>query len=301
MDNGRASRNPLQRATWVHDGTDVRHDHCPLTVEQFRQVWEYCNSPRTPEQYGATGRERALIYLLAAETGLRANEIRSLKVSSFDFNLNLVSVDRGTTKNRKGAVLPLRPKTAVLLQDYFAGKLPESRAFYVTDKTSDMVRDDLEAIGVPYQADDSSYRDFHGLRHLTGTLLNDSDINLPVAQRLLRHSDPKLTANVYTHIYHEQLSQAVGKLPDLTAPPAVKRERIIKTGTAGPELPAKSPANFCDKGRISANVNEQKSFIPDKETRFYGNEKGSVLPTEPKVTGSNPVGRVQHDENPAYA
>lgn len=84
--------------------------------------------------------KRALLYRLALETGLRAGELRSLRRRSFDFNRLTVSVDAENTKNRTQAELPLRQETAVMLQDYLAGKLPQTEAFHVTDKTSKMIQ-----------------------------------------------------------------------------------------------------------------------------------------------------------------
>ena len=44
---------------------------------------------------------------VTAETGLRVNELRSLKKLSFDFENCTVTVKVGYTKNSKKAVLPL--------------------------------------------------------------------------------------------------------------------------------------------------------------------------------------------------
>src|SRR5262249_3535011 len=40
--------------------------------------------------------------------------------------------------------------------------------------------------------------DFHALRVTLGTRLSDANVPLVRAQRIMRHSDPKLTANLYT-------------------------------------------------------------------------------------------------------
>jgi len=56
-----------------------------------------------------------VIYRLACESGLRANELRSLKVSSFDFAKCTVTISDGSAKNRKEKTLPLRHTTASLL------------------------------------------------------------------------------------------------------------------------------------------------------------------------------------------
>ena len=41
---------------------------------------------------------------------------------------------------------------------------------------------------------------FHDLRGTTATLLARAGVPLVIAQRILRHTDPRLTANIYTHV-----------------------------------------------------------------------------------------------------
>jgi len=87
------------------------------------------------------------LYRLAAETGLRVSELHSLTASSFDFSDNTVCVEDDDTKNRKGAVLPLKPD--------ILGKLPQAPAFNMPSKArvSDMIKKDLEAAGIdPWQS-----------------------------------------------------------------------------------------------------------------------------------------------------
>jgi len=73
-----------------------------------------------------------------------------------------VTIAARTAKNRKQAILPLRETTAAALQNFFSGRLPETRAFRVPDKTAKMLMAYLEAAGVSYQADEGRFRDFHG-------------------------------------------------------------------------------------------------------------------------------------------
>ena len=56
---------------------------------------------KAPERFGMSGHERAVLYLLAIETGLRVQELQSLKVSSFDFENCTVNVESEYCKDRK--------------------------------------------------------------------------------------------------------------------------------------------------------------------------------------------------------
>ena len=84
-----------------------------------------------------SGDERVLLYRLTVETGLRRKELRSLKVSSFDFDGNTVTVVAGYSKRRREDTLPLRPETAEELKAFFAGKTPGAKAFGGTLQTID--------------------------------------------------------------------------------------------------------------------------------------------------------------------
>lgn len=52
----------------------------------------------------------------------------------------------------------------------------------------------------------------HALRHTTATRLMRTGAPLAVMQRVLGHSDPKLTARVYTHLGAEDLRAAVERV-----------------------------------------------------------------------------------------
>ena len=61
---------------------------------------------------------------------------------------------------------------------------------------------------------------FHDLRRSHSSLLADAGVSLTVAQKLMRHSDPKLTERVYTVLQTEALRREVSRmrfLPRLSA------------------------------------------------------------------------------------
>lgn len=72
---------------------------------------------------------------------------------------------------------------------------------------------------IPYEDGYGKKADFHSLRHTFGTLLNQARVPLATAQRLMRHSDPKLTAGIYTHVLLTDKAEELSKLPKLVATP----------------------------------------------------------------------------------
>jgi len=54
--------------------------------------------------------------------------------------------------------------------------------------------------------------DFHALRATFATSLARADVPLTQTQRLMRHSDPKLTANVYTDLRRDPVNDCAKTL-----------------------------------------------------------------------------------------
>ncbi len=53
---------------------------------------------------------------------------------------------------------------------------------------------------------------FQDLRHTTASLLIMRGANLPAVQRILRHTDPKITTEIYAHLAPEYLRVEVDRL-----------------------------------------------------------------------------------------
>jgi site-specific recombinase XerD len=77
----------------------------------------------------------------------------------------------------------------------------------IFDRT--LVRAGIERVNV-----DGRKLDIHALRHTFGSRLARRGVGLVQVQRLLGHSDPKLTAQVYTHLDVEDLRRAVHRVFD---------------------------------------------------------------------------------------
>jgi integrase len=207
----RATDNPVAYLDCIQQ-TEIRHKRRALTLDEQRRLLAV--TAAGPAHHNLTGYERSLIYTLAIQSGLRANEIRSLTVGAFDFTANTVTVPAAYTKNKETACIDLKPETAAQLKAYFAGRLPTTRAFNMPDQPSKMIQKDLEAAGIPYETPDG-FADFHSLRHTLGSMLAAGGCHPKVAQSIMRHKDIGLTMNIYTHTLTGQEKQAIDSLPDL--------------------------------------------------------------------------------------
>jgi hypothetical protein len=76
--------------------------------------------------------------------------------------------------------------------------------------------------------------DLHALRHTFNTALLAVGVPLQHAQALMRHSDPKLTANAYADLDHLPLAENVAKLPTFqTATEQPRGSLVAKAGIDG--------------------------------------------------------------------
>jgi integrase len=184
---------------------------------------------------GLTGTDRRMLYALAMMTGFRARELANLSPISFDLDAErpTVTVKAAYSKNRREAVQPLPLDVAGALWGYLANRpasLPVWPGEWYTD-AAEMLRFDLEAATIPYRDAEGHVCDVHALRHSYVSRLARSGIHPKLAQELARHSDIRLTMNVYTHARLHDLAGAVDGLPALLGPKIPEAQTLQATGT----------------------------------------------------------------------
>ena len=72
---------------------------------------------------------------------------------------------------------------------------------------------DLAAAGIVKRDAQGRTVDVHSMRHTFATLLAKRGVSPGVAQKLMRHSDIRLTMNTYTHLDLADTAGAVAALP----------------------------------------------------------------------------------------
>lgn len=247
--DGRASASPVEYLQGLNVRTDRRHDRRPLTVEEM--IWLLDVTESGPPSGKVPGPERALLYRVAAETGLRAGELRSLTAGSFDLDAKppTVKVLAGYSKHRTEDVGVMKRSTADLLAKHLAAKMPiaaalrmpgrrmlpvvlkkdlaSARQQWLDSAPDAKTRTEMEKTDfLAYKDRDGRYADFHALRHMTGSYRARASVSPKVAQSILRHSDINLTMNFYSHAFREDRVHAVEGLPDLSARPARPKKDI---------------------------------------------------------------------------
>ncbi len=197
---------------------DRRHERRDLSPEQLDKLLDVTRAAATDFR-GLTGNDRYHLYLTATGTGFRASELACLTPEYFNLDAAtpFVKPPIRRVKNKKETRQPLPRVLTEALRAYLDGRPPSDPIWPGTwfERASDMLKEDLEAAGIPYVVqgpDGPLYADFHALRHTFVTMLERSGVSLKQAMQLARHSDPKLTLKRYTHADLATLGGAVDKL-----------------------------------------------------------------------------------------
>jgi len=174
-------------------------------------------------------RYRRLVYLVAATTGLRRRELAALRWDDIDLDEQRVLVRASISKNSKSAVLPIVMDSLAEWRAYrediepFYPKPIRGRAIGFAKRRFDQgfalppipqpetLRKDCAHCNI--KSDWTRARiDFHSLRVSFVSGLDEVGANLQKSQKLARHSDPKLTSNIYTKSNARALADEVEKL-----------------------------------------------------------------------------------------
>src|SRR5262249_16721949 len=134
---------------------------------------------------------------------------------------------------------------------------------------------DLRLAGISKRDDRGRTLDVHALRMTFGTLLSKGGVALRTAQAAMRHSDPKLTANLYTDPRLLDVHGALEALPTLPleSGPGTERESLRATGTdVHDQLAPPLAPTWCKPGQIGA--------ISDKATVESPSAIGQAQPSE---------------------
>ena len=154
------------------------------------------------------------LFEFAVLTGMRLGEIQNLRWSNVDFEKRLIDVsncDGFLTKTGKIRVVPMSNRVVELLKEMRADGIELTYAFefnrskvsrsYIDHK----FREYRKAAGLQ---DDVT---FHSLRHTFATWLVQRGVSIFEVQKLLGHSDIKVT-QVYSHLAASELHGAVNRI-----------------------------------------------------------------------------------------
>jgi integrase len=200
--------NPLERVERA-DESDKRRVRRALTPEQLQTFLQVCG-------------DRRYVYLTAALSGLRRKELRLLQWGDvvLDGDFPHIQLRARATKAKRADVLPINPELLELLRSIRPEGATAATPVFASVPVMRTYKRDLAAAGVPYKDEQGRQADFHALRMAFGTYLQRAGVPIRTAMQLMRHSDIRLTAKVYTDPTLLDTAGAVGKLPRLGDGPA---------------------------------------------------------------------------------
>jgi integrase len=142
--------------------------------------------------------------LLAVTTGLRRGDIEAIRIGDIHFDRSTIA-----TRNRKaGKAMPERPVPEAIMTELsnYVATLADGQERLFIDRFSpkrwDRIRTGIKLPSLTFQV----------LRKTFGSLLAQRGVSTAVTQRLLEHSSPQLTNDVYTNV-DPVLRQAIDRLP----------------------------------------------------------------------------------------
>ena len=135
----------------------------------------------------------------------------------------MLRVRASISKNGKEAHQPLPEGTVAALRAARGEQQLPSAPVFAAIPLMPTLRKDLEAAKIEYVTEDG-VADFHSLRVTYATMLAHAGVSLVQAQVLMRHSDPKLTANIYTRLQLHDGHAAVARI-DIDTP---RRRRVAR-------------------------------------------------------------------------
>jgi integrase len=219
----RMPRDPIAMLTVVNEAAGPNQRlRRPLDPNEFSKLVHAAEQGPTIESI--SGGERAVLYQVAAWTGLRRKELAAILPSHLSLEsdppfVHLPAVD--TKAKRDDQPIPLHPMIAERLGAWLKVRNPRpgETIFHLKTRsgrlrrTSKMMQQDCISAGLPYVGD-LGVADFHSHRMAFITnLCRTADFSTVVD--LARHSDPKLTAKIYDRV---RLENRVAAINSLTPP-----------------------------------------------------------------------------------
>ena len=215
-----AERRPLIEVKTIRIG--------PRKGQQAAKV-----SPRVRKKTKALGRERRMVYLTGAWTGLRRSELKSLRWG--DIHLDTVPAHiplrKSTTKSKRADTLPIHPQLADELRKWKPTDATANTPVFHAIPNMNVFRADLALAGIPDVDEQGYFVVFHGLRVTASTRLASHEVTQRASQALMRHRDPRLTAGTYTDERLLPLAAELEKVPPIPTTDEVEAKTISLPAT----------------------------------------------------------------------
>ncbi|MFP5230802.1 MAG: tyrosine-type recombinase/integrase [Acidobacteriota bacterium] len=222
---GGGTRHVFNPISMVRTSSEPVRETETLTVAEIRAIIDRIKNPAI-----------RIMVLVAACSALRRSEIRGLKWSDLDFDRLLFRLRRGLVRQHQTKLktrasrkdLPMLPELAEVLKQWrkespypadddwvFASPFTGGERPYWPDSA---LVDHVRPAAI--KAEITKAIGWHTFRHSVGTILNDQGEDLKTIQELLRHANPRITAEVYLHGNDDKKRAALNNVAGIFLVPA---------------------------------------------------------------------------------
>ncbi|GHC13906.1 hypothetical protein GCM10007047_34010 [Cerasicoccus arenae] len=202
VESERIAANPIHKVKKV-DKRGRQAKRRAFTDDEFEKLLTTANP------------NRRQVYLTAAYTGMRKGELIALVWGDchLDGERPYISARAVTTKDSKDATIPLHVRLAAELINARPDDANDNTPVFPFMKDiSHAIRRDIERAGLVRIDTMGRKLDFHALRYTFATKLAREGTSQRTTQELMRHSDPKMTAQIYTDASQLPTFDAVNSL-----------------------------------------------------------------------------------------
>jgi integrase len=210
------------------------------TIEHHTRGRNYAKRhrmPRVPQRH---------LWQALIETGARWGELTHATWNDLDVERRALTLRAETTKSGRTRVVPLRGElVAELLRLRVVHRRVRRKVVQAGDRillTPDgadhdrattgmrrLFRRVLERAGIDRKDARGRVIDMHALRHTAASRMARNGVPLVIAQKVLGHASPDMTARVYTHLEVDDLREAVEYAPSSPRPKLVRDSRTEAT------------------------------------------------------------------------
>ena len=223
-----ATSNPVRGVARFEEPDPVER---PLTAEEEVRLLDSAPKRLKP------------ILVLLANTGLRRNELLSLRWKNVHIASRQLLIPKTNCKRKQMRMVPLNSVAVQILQS-----LPRDHEFvFYNKKTKTYIRDIKTAFHAACEKAGIEGLRLHDLRHTFATRLRDKGENLTTIMKLMGHSEYKTTLR-YAHVLENCQHEAVEKL--VGTPKSTEYQQGIRKGHPFRRLPLR-PHNSHIRQRLS--------------------------------------------------
>ena len=244
---------------------------------------------------------RSCLYRIAAFTGLRRSELKTLEWCRVNLSGDCPSIELAPekTKNRKGGTLPLLPDAREAMNILRALAPADSKLVFFKGVTQMLrFRKDIDLAGIDKIDSRGRGLEFHTFRRSLATILSNANVAPRIAMQLMRHGSMQQTYEVYTDSNLLETEKELQKVPTLKSSliSSLKAgKRRPNLSTVGKESVAKkNPESFINKtfgvslstsDHDSQNVKmaDPEGFEPSIPSLVYSLSRGALSTTQPQV------------------